>query len=244
LRSPHLVEPVTIRFSLWSKLRGPLLLIFIILVAAGCQQGTPPQPPSEPQAQHDQVRLAEPPATETPTEIALIRGGRRVDVGTDPEEAFAIFRGNQAMGFTSERLPPGFARPYQAQIWQAAEEGFGVITYNGRVVAAMYQQDDVTQERVNHVVYEHRQAIRGLVPLVISGKKVTYWFWEMEGQRLMISAFQRPAGAVYLTMAMGDSRTLDGLGVSPGKAQQDQIEADAILGEQEQRANRNGESRG
>ncbi len=65
----------------------------------------------------------------------------------------------------------------------------------------------------------------GRLPTVkVSGKKVTYWFWELNNQRLMICAFQSSSKnkGLELTIAMGDDVVLDALGDLRPKAQADQ----------------------
>ena len=187
------------------------------------------------------------PQTTFASKISLVRKDVRVYVGDQPDQAFQKLLDGRSGGFTSERLPDGFSAPYVVRAWEGADEGFGIVANTGRVVAAMYQETKATQDRANEVRQAHQRELGDLQPEIISGDKVTYYFWEIQvrnaddlvigAQRLVIMGFQTGPNTVFLMTAMGDSKVLDGLGLSMNQARQDQIEADKIMQAREAGAN-------
>jgi len=92
----------------------------------------------------------------------------------------------------------------------------------------MFHEDELKQERVDEIVQEHRDQLGGVRPdNLITAKRVTYWFWKMENQRLMICAFQKDQRGIELTVAMGDDVVMDALGMSPEQAAKDAALVDA-----------------
>jgi hypothetical protein len=219
------------------------LVALIALVAAGCGRAPAPKPDLEPSPVIAVADFVEPPSTTEPTQIALLHANRRIVVGSRPADVVESFRGQAIGGFESSLMPPGFGDPYSALVWQGPDEGIGVISYNDRVVAAMVQYESVAQDRVNEVVDLHRSTLRDVEPDVRSGKRATYWIWDQDGQRLMVSAFQKQRGDVFLTVAMGDGRVLDHLRINAFYAEQDKRLADSIISRHEAQQNQaNGES--
>jgi hypothetical protein len=110
-----------------------------------------------------------------------------------------------------------------------------VLTYQDRVVAAMYQEDRASFERALELVQTHQDRLKRPADDVIAGKRLTYWFWKNpEGQRLMILAFQSsgPSG-VRITATMGDAVVLDALNASPDHARKEVPDVDRRLSEGE-----------
>jgi hypothetical protein len=215
----------------------PFLLISLVL--AGCQGSSSDPAKVEPAAPAPAVFDADPKSVES-TKVGLVRNDTTLHVGDDPDKAFEMFRGNKPGGFTSERLPPNFGGIYKARVWQGATEGIGVITYEGKVVAALQQEDGVTQERLNNeIVPAYMKLFDGVAPEIIRNEKSTSWFWTEElktdagtpaHQRTMIQALQMPNSLLYLTIAMGDEAVLDALDINPAKALTEQVEADKMFG--------------
>jgi hypothetical protein len=216
-----------------------------ILLLAGCQSAT--TAPAQAEAPAPEVKAVEPPATTTPTIIALAVADRpKVTVGEEAAKAYEGLLAGRTGGFVSERLPQGFDHPYTAKTWQGAEDGFGIIAYEGKVVAAMQQEMRTTQEHANNVRAAYVDLMQGVEPETIGGEKVTYYFWnrdvEEDGllkgrQILMIMVFQRPANTVFLVAAIGDERVMNALGMNQAEARADQIAADQLLRGQEAGAN-------
>ncbi len=167
------------------------------------------------------------PVTSLPTDIGLVvRRGLPITVGFSPDAAFRLFRDPKQSGFEFDDLPPKFQWPYKARTWEEAHMGFGEILYNSQLVAAMYQEDNGDQERVNQLLVAHRDQINGRAPEQIGGKRVNYWFWEKDGQRLMICAYPTGRDVIKITVAMGDNVVMDALGISPDKARKDLNQVD------------------
>lgn len=205
-----------------------LLLLAVAVALAGCQ-GAAPAPPVEPAVVAAPVTV-KPPETTSPTQIALMRRNQAVTVGMRADEAFRIFRETREGGFEDERLPPRFARPYAARSWESGSRGFGVITFEDRVVSAMYQEDKASYERALELVQMHQDRMGAPADRVFAGKRLTYWFWEKDKQRLMILAFRSsgPEG-VRITMAMGDAVVLDALRIAPEIAEKEVPNVDQRL---------------
>jgi hypothetical protein len=224
------------------KRAWPLL---ILLLLAGCQgSGTPSERATpEPEATYT---LTDYRPSKVASAIALRYHDKDVHVGDNAEDTYARLLGDRTGGFTSELLPQGLKSPYAAHIWQGADDAFGIISYEGKVAVAMVQEMRTNQEHANNVRDAHQKLV-GIEqqPQIISGDKVTYYFWtrdlsdEVGGshtQRLMIMIFQN-RDSVFLTVAMGDGKVMDVLGMSPDQAEKDQIASDEILRGQEAGAN-------
>jgi hypothetical protein len=165
------------------------------------------------------------------TPISLYHRGS-VSVGMPPEAAFKAFADLRSGGFENEDLPPGFKDPYQARSWEDGQHGFGLILFNGLVVAAMHQEEKVTLDELFSIVkdYKSRLAAAELTPRLISGAKVNYWFWDYGDQRLMICGFRSSPSQVQLTECMGEDVVLDALGISYERATQDEATIDGAPG--------------
>lgn len=202
------------------------LLILVVAGLVGCQSS----PPAPTAANIAPTSTLGAPTHRQETNIALVRQGKTVTIGMRGPEAFDVFRDAREGGFEDDRLPPGFAAPYRARSWESSQRGFGVITYQDGVVAAMYQEHDCTLDQMQKWVDVHAQQMnRGPDQRVIS-KRLNYYFWEEGGQRLMILGFQKKAtGMVELTMAMGDTDVLDAIGASPDRANFEKDRVDRLL---------------
>lgn len=205
-------------------------LVVVAIAAVGCQNGESTVSDSTAATRPRVATVAEP-ATLVATDIGLVvRHGQPITVGFSSDTAFRMFRDpKQATGFEYDDLPPKFQWPYKARTWEEAHMGFGEILYNGQLVAAMYQEDRGNQDRVDELVREHKDQVNGRSPTMISGKHVTYWFWEKEGQRLMICAYPSGRDIVKITVAMGDDVVMDALGIAQDKARKDQLQVDMSL---------------
>lgn len=192
-------------------------LILGTLALVGCQGGTPdttpaplPSSPAPEEALH--------PST-TPTLIGIQHGERVVHVGMTPDDAFRVFDDARKGGIIDEQLPPGLKSPFRARSLESAGRGFGVIAYDDKVVMAMSQEERQNEEALESAVFRHQEMLGAeLQPKRFEGNRVSYWFWEKDGQRLMICAFKTDKG-VDLTIAMGDDKVMDALNASPEKAE-------------------------
>jgi len=171
------------------------------------------------------------PVTTSPTKICLVLPKTPlITVGYPaPTKIFDYFRDPKKLGNEYSDLPTNFTPPYGSRIWETAHKGFGEITYNDNLVAAMYQEGPVTEDQVQEIVAAHKNQL-GPQDIPIKGNRVRYWFWEKDGQRLMICAFQTERQGLKLTLAMGDDAVLEGLGISPANATADAAKLDSSTG--------------
>jgi len=197
-------------------MRKLLVLLFPILLV-GCQGGDAAPSAPAPVPPKPIASKVEAPGNKKETAIQLVNGDESVTVGLTSKAAFRVFPPAHEGDVGPEHLPEGFAAPYQAKTWETAGRGFGVILYDDLVIAAMYQAEQISDEAVEKMVQDHQSKLGVLSPEVIPGERVTYRFWELSGQRLMICALKNGKGS-DVTIAMGDDVVMDGLGASPAQA--------------------------
>jgi hypothetical protein len=202
------------------------LLPFTALMLVGCQAGKTPVTTTVETSESATFPVGAPVRTE-PSEIALVHRGHYVTVGMTAEDAFKTFADTHVSGFETDQLPPAFKDPYRARTWEDGQHGFGVILFRDRVVASMYQEESSTLARLNEMVDIHRAHLGDVPPVTITGKQVNYWFWDKDGQRLMICGYQPREGQVKVTCCMGDSVVLDGLQINEVSAHREQQSLDA-----------------
>lgn len=210
-----------------------LALLSLVTVAglAGCQSDTSRAVADLAATVHPRVA---PPATINPTDIGLMKNGQAVTVGMSVAEAFKVFRDSREGGFEDDRLPSGFSSPYRARSWEAGAHGFGVITYQDQVVMAMYQENRSSFERAREMVRDHQERMGRVANDAIAGKRLNYWFWEQDGQRIMILAHQQPRNeGVSITAAMGDAVVMTALGMSAELARKESERVDRLVSEEE-----------
>ncbi len=207
-------------------------LILIATVLAGCQGGAAlaPEASSPPVVKEASVSA---PITREATDIALVvRPGNPITVWSSADAAFRKFQDPKQVGFEYDNLPPKFQPPYSARTWEEdhIHMGFGEILYNGGLAAAIYQEDKGNQDRVDRLVRDHQDQMGSrLTPTTLKGKRVSYWFWEKDDQRLMICAYATDRDVIKITVAIGDNVVMDALGMSPDQARKDQIKVDMSL---------------
>lgn len=204
-------------------------LLGLLVVTVGCAapdltKGQGSVPPTSPASD-----LPVPDPT-VKSRVALVRSGRSVKVGDTPSAAFGVF-GPPPRAWDFREMPPSLAPPYGARGWETTREGFGVITYNDVVVAAMRQIDDAPPSQLAEILQEHEAALGVARTEFVAGTQVRYWFWEDGPHRLMVSALNRPRGELHVTVAMGDRAVLDILGISPAKATDDSLRVEEIMRE-------------
>ena len=216
------------------------------LALAGCQSGTPQTPATSTAPAPEAVpAIVGEPVLKTATAIALLRGDSKVHVGDSAEDAYDTLLGGRTGGFITQRLPQGFQGPfYTCKVWQGAEDGFGVIAYNGKVALGLIQENKATRDRENNIRADYAKLMGETEPRTVSGERVTYYFWDAQDsklpgtQRLMIMVFQTPGrDTVQVTVAMGDSIAMDAIGANETEAREEQVAADKILRKHE--ANQN-----
>jgi hypothetical protein len=204
----------------------PVLASFLL---AGCGDERPvtvvePQPPPV-------VDLPKP-NFDARTDLALLHNSKRLRIGDTSTAALALFPMEE--GATRIRsLPQGFPSEYTVRGWSIPQEfeGFGVILFQDRVVAAMEQLDNVDEQALTDTIEQYERALGSPEPIV--GNGVRYWFWQEEAQTLMISTFETEPGRSRMTIAIGLTTVLSRLGISIERAR---LDKDAVLQIQRTRA--------
>jgi len=201
--------------------------LIVAVVAMGCQPnlGSAPSATGTPPPAEDTVPG---PGPLQSSDLRMIRSERELALGDTWSEAIEVFE-IPRNAFEFSQLPPRFATPYRARGWETSREGFGVIAYDDRIVAAFHQRDRVTAEQIDETFELYEQALAGMDPLRVEGKTVRTAFWEQNGQRLMVQAVQKPGNGLYLTVALGVDSVLNELGASPTRAREDVTTLDGAL---------------
>ena len=218
----------------WRSSGRYLLVAMIVSIAAGCGQSSAPAIDSP--AVTPEVTPIEAPTTagkpdvSQRTDIGMYHGKGVVRVGDSVSQALAVFP-DAPRSYPVNELPKSFKRPYAAKGWETAtsSEGFGVITYEDVVVAALHHIEHADRDRLSAILKEHETGLRKVKNVFVAGMRVNYWFWSDEGQTLMICSDETDPKNFKITVAMGDNRTLDALGISPEKAKHDATHLDTEL---------------
>jgi hypothetical protein len=159
--------------------------------------------------------------------LALIgsSAGDLIHIGNTLDDVDKIVRVPTGSGEFRE-LPPGFEQPYTAKGYENAQGGFGAIYYESHLAQATSHEDNLTLPQVDSTVKAYEK-LMGVPRTEIPGNLVKYWFWEdlAQGQRLMLCAVQnrKDVRRFDLTCALGDSKVMDQLRMSPAAAREDRL---------------------
>lgn len=174
------------------------------------------------------------------TRIGLLRQRGKLRVGDSLERALDLFQPpKRAREFSA--LPPNLKPPYRAIGWESNSEGYGVISYEDKVAAAVHTWNQATEDQVTQLVNVYQDEMRS-VPELVAGRVSRYWFWEMPRmraggspasvadvhQRLMIVAVRNSDGTHVLTEAMGDVFALNAIRANLYAAKSDVPAADTL----------------
>ena len=145
--------------------------------------------------------------------IAMSWEGRTVHVGDGWEAAQRLFPERRS-AYLLRSLPNRFGREFQGHGWETNEgQGYGVITANDLIVAAIYHAEDVEEEYAKSLLAAQRNGT-GLLPMhEVENGKLLWTFWEDGAQRLMV-LFDRGKRGFDVTILMGDAKVLDALGAT------------------------------
>lgn len=152
----------------------------------------------------------------------LINEDREVHVGQDLADAEGLVpRPKRAAEFRD--LPPGFGAGFRSRGWEADGEAYGVISYGGKVVAAVHSITEADETRLSAVLRRYRTASE-MAP-DIEGESARYWFNTSGAIHLMVCAV-REKDALYVTEAVGEERAMKALRMHPLQAANDVRKAD------------------
>ena len=151
--------------------------------------------------------------------LHLLYHGTPLSLGVNYEEALKVFEPSKnAFDFTE--LPPNFRPPYRARGWETAKEGFGAITYNTRIVLAIWQTDEGDLRTYEKLVATYASEFPTVPAQEVTNGKVRYTFYESNGQRLMILAVPDAGSTVHITVALGLNETMSAIGADEAQARQ------------------------
>lgn len=214
------------------RLLLPILLLSWVLAGCGMDARPVAEAP-EPVTQAKVINLP----TETPgstgTAIGLIHDTLTLQVGNTADEGRQIFPRPEKATLVSE-LPDGWPKDYSSSGWQTDKEGFGMILHDGKVVGALYSQEDVTNERVQLMVADYSKVYADSTKykadeIPNKNPKIDYWIWEDDEYRCMVCETVNARSKLVVTVGMGYKQVMDALGMSKDAAADDIKRAENVL---------------
>lgn len=160
------------------------------------------------------------------TSIRLRNGRDDVRVGGEAAEAARLFT-QPKKSFELRELPTQFGDGFRVRGWESDAEGYGVISFDGRVALALRTLRNVDEERVIETIREAEYDL-GRNAVTATGKTSRYWFWESQRDRKMVCAVEVKRGEFMLTLAIGELNVMDALRMAPAQAQKDAARSGAI----------------
>lgn len=219
------------------------LILATVVVAAMTGCGAPTEPPNLDEQEAPVEQKVGTPVASARSLIAFFKRSGAVRVGDTIAHAFDVAP-MPPRSFEITQLPSRFARPYSTRGWETANEGFGLISYNGVIVASLYQKRNADPDVLYEILELQEKGLRTIRNELVAGGKIRYWFWEtpaIEGggpaknakgepvsHRLMVCALQQGT-KLNITVAMGDTVVLDALGANKAKAHSDTERIDAMF---------------
>ncbi len=211
-----------------------ILLGLAAIMAIGC--GGPSQP-AEPKPDSllatsritvsGQTKV-DPPNFEQRTSLRMIRNGDDVRVGDSVEAALRVYR-EEKNSYIVNEMPAGWKdAAYTCTGWDNGTIGFAAVSYDEKLVLGLYHEDRADENRLQDILRDYQNAIT-LDNTKITGSRVRYWFWEQSPHRLMICATQIPQEGLSITIALGDSRIMEMMRMSPIMADRDRIAAEKLF---------------
>ena len=153
--------------------------------------------------------------------IAMSWDGQAVRVGDSWEVAQRVFPEPRHGAYPLRSLPGQFDHNFEAHGWESnAGQGYGVITDNDLVVAAVYHVEDADDDEAQRLLEAQRAVSGDLKMNEVASGTLDWNFWEDGGQRLMVLRDKGKKGT-DVTVLMGDGTVLDALGATrptPGNA--------------------------
>lgn len=150
--------------------------------------------------------------------IAMSWDGQAVRVGDSWEVAQRVFPEPRHGAYPLRSLPERFGRDFEAHGWEAnSGQGYGVITDNDLVVAAVYHVEDADPDYAQRLLDAQRGGSGELKMTEATSGNLHWNYWEDGGQRLMVLRDVGKKG-IDVTVLMGDGKILDALGATRPKA--------------------------
>lgn len=125
-------------------------------------------------------------------------------------------------------LPEGWDKErYRVKGWEKGKDGFGVILYEDNIALALFTSEGRNAGDLKEL-QDIYQDILGKPGGVIEHKDSLYWFWQSEGQRLMLMALKTPSENYKITQALGAVELMDALRMSETAAKNDSAAASTL----------------
>ncbi len=167
--------------------------------------------------------------------FSIGQGSRRVQAWDNVDDAREVFaRPKRAFEFSDRPATLGSA--FKTEGWESASDGYGIISYEDRVVAAVREQYKVAPEAVRNMFMAFIDAYQPMEPTRILGQTCEYAFWTLGDEVLMISSVKVADGQFNLTIAVGDKLVMSALRMDPALAIADKNRADAFVADQQAKA--------
>jgi hypothetical protein len=190
----------------------------VAVLMTGCRAGEP-TPSDNPDGELASSSTVAEPSPIRDSGLHLLHHGDSIRLGVNYEEALKVFEPPKN-AFDFAELPPNFRPPYRARGWETAKEGFGTITYNTRVVLAIWQTDEGDLRTYEKLVSAYATEFPTVTAQEVTNGTIRYKFYESNGQRLMILAVPDAGATVHITVALGLSETMSAIGADPAQASQ------------------------
>ena len=188
------------------------MLPALLLALAGCSSEESKEAVARAAAPQETVQLG---GKATRTEgIAVSWEGSLVHVGDSWEAAQRVFPEYRRGAYQLRSLPERFGRDYEAHGWETnAGQGYGVITHDDLVVAAVYHTEDVDDAHARRLLDAQRAVTGDLSMNSVHNGKLDWSYWTSGSQRLMVLRDKGTKG-IDVTVLMGDAKILDALGAT------------------------------
>jgi hypothetical protein len=174
------------------------------------------------------TKAVKPPDWDINSDLALVADSQSLHVGDSISEAEKVFLKPEGRVTNFHDLPPGFGPGYRSIGWSTEAEGFGLISLEGRVVAAVHSEYGVSESRSEQIIDKYRRRYGARIKKLAAADGsdlepswVQYWFAEQNKQRLMVCAVRLKDGFVNVTEAVGSAEAMDALRMGPKAAQDD-----------------------
>lgn len=185
------------------------------MVAFGCKSPSPADS-SAVEGSAAVMTVGDPPPMKDPR-LYLLSEGKKIQLGESVDEALRVFEPPKS-AFELGQLPPNFQPPYQAIGWETAQQGFGAIGFNTKLVLIMWQIERGDLAQYAKILQLYQDQFPAIQPLEISNRIVRYNFYEVGEESLMILAVPNKGGTYHITVALGLKPTMAAIGADPDQA--------------------------
>jgi hypothetical protein len=185
------------------------------ITAFGCKSATPGSTTGI-EGSAPPVTVGDPPPLKDP-QLYLLSEGKKIQLGESLDDALRVFEPPKS-AFELGQLPPNFQPPYRAIGWETAQQGFGAIGFNTKLVLIMWQIERGDLAQYAKILQLYQDQFPAIQPVEISNRIVRYNFYEVGEESLMILAVPNKGGTFHITVALGLNPTMAAIGANPEQA--------------------------